>query len=226
MKKDLLSIIFSFILLFAFSTIFKSQVYAQSLGPTGSTGATGFMGPSGATGATGFAGPSGATGASGRVGATGATGATGFTGQIGATGPTGPVGSEGTVLFIDGGDFLFPNPIYAHNLNAGAVTLGYSTPSASITTSGLNQSLIVDPNGTGIIELNGNVGIGTSAPVSLLTVSATGYFQFASSYNGAPPAADCNSDSERGRLTINTKSNYLYVCNGASRGWDYVKLSN
>ncbi|MBI4668848.1 MAG: hypothetical protein HY747_06635, partial [Elusimicrobia bacterium] len=52
------------------------------------------------------------------------------------------------------------------------------------------------------------------------------YFQAENSTAGAPPAADCDADAERGRLTIDTTNNRLYVCNGASRGWDYVTLTN
>jgi len=43
---------------------------------------------------------------------------------------------------------------------------------------------------------------------------------------GAPNASDCDTDAERGRLFIETTNNYLYVCNGAVRGWDYVALTN
>lgn len=54
----------------------------------------------------------------------------------------------------------------------------------------------------------------------------SGYFQFAKTSAGAPPAADCDNNAERGRLSISTTNNRLYICNGASRGWDYVGLNN
>lgn len=72
----------------------------------------------------------------------------------------------------------------------------------------------------------GNVGIGTTNPTSLATVGTGGYFQFAKTSTGAPADTDCDSDSERGRLTIDTINNRLYVCNGATRKWDYINLTD
>jgi len=43
---------------------------------------------------------------------------------------------------------------------------------------------------------------------------------------GAPTAGDCDADAERGRIYIDTSSNRLYVCNGATRGWDYAALTD
>ena len=42
----------------------------------------------------------------------------------------------------------------------------------------------------------------------------------------AKPAGDCDSNNERGRMSIDTTNNRLYICNGATRGWDYVALTN
>lgn len=85
----------------------------------------------------------------------------------------------------------------------------------------------------GMIYLRGgNVGIGTfgpdctgSAPPSLLTVSG-GYFQFTQSSTGPPLSTDCDSDTERGRMVVDTTNNRLYICNGAAREWDYIPLTN
>lgn len=201
MKKNLSSLLITFLLTAAVAIAYREQARAQ-VGPTGSTGATGFAGPTGTTGATGFRGPTG------------------------PTGPTGAAGGNGLSLILDGGNYLYPNSLYAIDFQAGSLTLGLSSPSAKITTSDLNESLIIDPNGNGSIALLGNVGIGTSAPTSSLTVSSGGYFQFAKTSVGVPSATDCDSDIERGRLVLRTDANRLYVCNGAARGWDYLNLNN
>lgn len=70
------------------------------------------------------------------------------------------------------------------------------------------------------------VGIGTATPQSTLHVPASGYFQAEHSSAGAPPAADCDQDAERGRQSLDTAHNRLYICNGAARGWDYVALKD
>lgn len=72
----------------------------------------------------------------------------------------------------------------------------------------------------------GKVGIGTAGPQSSLHVSDGKYAQFEDNNAGAPPAADCDSDQERGRLSIDTSNNRLYICNGAARGWDYLALAD
>jgi len=72
----------------------------------------------------------------------------------------------------------------------------------------------------------------TGTTIDTLTVNSTlyvpdgKYVQFGDNNAGAPPAADCDSDTELGRLSIDTTNNRLYVCNGATRGWDYVALTN
>lgn len=72
----------------------------------------------------------------------------------------------------------------------------------------------------------GNIGIGTTNPQSALHVPDGKYAQFADNNAGAPPAGDCDNDAERGRLSIDTSNNRLYVCNGATRGWDYTALTD
>lgn len=72
----------------------------------------------------------------------------------------------------------------------------------------------------------GRLGIGTSSPQSALHVPDAKYFQAADNNAGAPPAGDCDADAERGRQSIDTTNNRLYICNGATRGWDYVALTN
>lgn len=67
----------------------------------------------------------------------------------------------------------------------------------------------LDGDGTAVRTAGYGVGPGTAG-------------QFA----GAPTAGDCDADAERGRLALDTSNNRLYVCNGSSRGWDYVDLTN
>lgn len=74
------------------------------------------------------------------------------------------------------------------------------------------------------IEQNGNVGIGTSDPQSALHVPDNSYAQFEDNNAGAPPAGDCDADTERGRMSIDITNNRLYICNGATRGWDYILM--
>ncbi len=77
-----------------------------------------------------------------------------------------------------------------------------------------------------VILGNGNVGIGTMSPSSTLHVPDGSYAQFADFNAGAPPSADCDADNERGRMSIDTTNNRLYICMGASRGWDYTALTD
>lgn len=67
-----------------------------------------------------------------------------------------------------------------------------------------------------------------------LSVPDGQYLQIDSTDDAAPPAADCDSDEERGRMSVanlprrflpGTQSR-LYVCQGAARGWDWVLLSD
>ena len=70
-------------------------------------------------------------------------------------------------------------------------------------------------------------GVYISAPKGQSALEiGSGYAQLSDNNAGAPPAADCDADYERGRLSIDTNNNRLYICNGAARGWDYVALKN
>jgi hypothetical protein len=70
------------------------------------------------------------------------------------------------------------------------------------------------------------VGIDTTSPQSTLHVPDGKYLQAENNDAGAPPAADCDNNAERGRFSIDTTNNRLYVCNGATRGWDYATLTD
>lgn len=84
-------------------------------------------------------------------------------------------------------------------------------------------------SGNGVMEGNLVLG-GTSIPAvtgaTSLFVPDGKYGQFQNNDAGAPPSVDCDQDIERGRFSIDTTNNRLYVCNGAARGWDYVALTN
>jgi hypothetical protein len=64
----------------------------------------------------------------------------------------------------------------------------------------------------------GNVGVGTAAPQSLLSVGPAGYAQFEKMFAGTPTAGDCDAANEAGRVTYDTTNNVWYVCEGTG-GW-------
>lgn len=68
------------------------------------------------------------------------------------------------------------------------------------------------------ISSTGSVGIGTTAPQSLLSVGSGGYAQFEKIAAVAPTATDCDAANEAGRVTYDTTANAWYVCEGAT-GW-------
>ena len=110
--------------------------------------------------------------------------------------------------------------------NAGPGTSTQLTNATAIGENALvNQSNALVLGGTGANAVN--VGIGTTAPISLLqvgTASAASYGAYVQipSVSGpaVPPATDCNSASQVGRMVVqvNGATTTLYVCGGAN-GW-------
>ena len=102
---------------------------------------------------------------------------------------------------------------------------------------------LTTPDQTGSAAARVEVSSGADATVTMhapaiaaggLSMPEGQYLQIASTDDAAPPVADCDSDEERGRMSVanlprrflpGTQSR-LYVCQGAARGWDYVLLSD
>ncbi len=59
-----------------------------------------------------------------------------------------------------------------------------------------------------------------------VVIHSTSYFRFDKTSAGAPDSGDCDDDGDRGRLVIDTTNDRLYVCNGGTRAWDVVTLTD
>jgi hypothetical protein len=94
--------------------------------------------------------------------------------------------------------------------------------------SGSNALVIENGDGNaynGELRLGGIDVYGSLSAGSASVGGGSGeYLQFKNTSAGAPPAEDCDDDSERGRMSIDTTNNRLYICNGATRGWDYTSM--
>lgn len=107
----------------------------------------------------------------------------------------------------------------------------WSPPSNGITNAGQDYTMRRNASGWvgSSLLTNNSTTIKVSSTASndsltLLRVGSGGYFQFEKKVPNPKVSLpnDCNEDSERGRLIIDTNNNDLYVCNGAIRGWDKV----
>src|SRR3989344_2956178 len=107
-----------------------------------------------------------------------------------------------------------------------------NAPTNAITISNLGDVAIAT---AGANANAGKLGVGTRSPQSTLSVgsgsgdSAYQYLQI-DAESSLPPATDCDSDLERGRLIVDysgaSGAHKLYICTGASDGWDSVTLAN
>ena len=102
---------------------------------------------------------------------------------------------------------------------------------------------LTTPDQTGSAAARVEVSSGADAAVTMhapaiaaggLSVPEGQYLQIATTDRRVPAAADCDSDEERGRMSVanlprrflpGTQSR-LYICQGAARGWDYVLLAD
>ncbi len=153
---------------------------------------------------------------------------------IGTTSPGGTFevksGNPGYRTVINKGT-IYPNAAGSWNyfLNSSTLSIGWSNGGVIKTAAGGGGKLTIDPDGTADVIMQpggGNVGIGTTAPKSALHVPDGKYLQAEDNNAGAPPSADCDSDTERGRISLDTVNFRLYVCAGAARGWDFAELNN
>jgi hypothetical protein len=65
------------------------------------------------------------------------------------------------------------------------------------------------------IENDGDIGIGTHNPNSKLEVSG-GYLEL-DTHDGTPPGTDCDAPDEVGRMMVDSRRPYLYIC--SANGW-------
>ena len=121
--------------------------------------------------------------------------------------------SDGTTMRISGTDpdaNVFLQLLEFDNKNG--IELQYDgTGGGALLINNFGVSTILTIRRTGV---GGNVGVGMTDPQSALQVS--GYTQLDLT-TGAPPAADCDQATERGRMKVDSGAGLLYVC--ADSGW-------
>src|SRR3989338_2616598 len=142
-------------------------------------------------GSSGPTGSTGATGASGPTGPTGGTGAIGPTGRAGASGPTGSTGAIGATGSS--------GPTGGTGTTGPTGTKGPTGPAG--------------PNGETFFFDGGNYVYLNNFYATDLRIGPSGYLQFTKTSNGSPPTMDCDEDGERGKVSIATRNNRLYICN-------------
>lgn len=114
-------------------------------------------------------------------------------------------------------------------LSVDTLSIGWSSGGKITTAQGGKGKLTIDPDDTADVIIqptSGNVGIGTTSPQSALHIPDGKYLQAEDNNAGAPPSADCDSDAERGRISLDTTNFRLYICAGSARGWDFAELSD
>lgn len=79
---------------------------------------------------------------------------------------------------------------------------------------------------TGGVAIGGDYALPTVTGTTGLYVPDGIYAHFEQNFAGAPTATHCDHANELGRIAIDTTNNRLYICMGATRGWDYAALTN
>lgn len=103
--------------------------------------------------------------------------------------------------------------------NGSTGATGYSGPTGSTGATGP-----VGPNGETLLLNSSNALYPNPAYATDFKVDQNGYLQFLRTAKGDPPSSACDNDSERGRFLLDIARYRLYICIGASRGWDYTVL--
>ncbi|MEX5219715.1 MAG: hypothetical protein NW701_17935 [Nitrospira sp.] len=149
-------------------------------------------------------------------------------GEQGGVVYTGSISQSSSNMFIDlssgTGSIMFSDPLNAITGTPIRLQDSSDTKQAQLIHDG--SDFVLTNNNGDIVFPSNNVGIGTATPQSPLHVPDGKYAQFEDNNAGAPAAGDCDNNAERGRMSIDTTNNRLYICNGATRGWDYVALTN
>lgn len=118
----------------------------------------------------------------------------------------------------------------AKTFNTGLIVAGgqnlWVDPNTGLTVSGGVIHTLTSGGGLDAAGFTGAYFVATLTTNDALTVASGGYARFDKNFAGAPTAGDCDSNGERGRLAIDTTNNRLYVCMGATRGWDYTALTD
>ena len=147
------------------------------------------------------------------------------TGNIGigaAPGTSKVLVSDGTNTLIE---FLDSGTTSTIRFGGDADETATSAPASGWTfNTGSGNAYIVQAGGVEIARLNATaLTLGTGVGV---IVPDGAYLRSADNNAGAPAAGDCDAAAELGRFSIDTTNNRLYICNGATRLWDFIALTD
>jgi len=166
-------------------------------------------------------------------GVSGPTGISKLTVHGGNNTTASPFFNDGGALVLTGGNagsnaLAAGGSVYIYGGDAanipGYVRLGYTengTARGGVVANQLSVGTNLSVGTT--LTVAATAGIGTSLPQSKLEV-AGGYLQASYVTQGAPPAADCTNNAQRGRIVLDSANFQLYVCTGSARGWDHAVL--
>jgi hypothetical protein len=184
-----------------------------AIGPTGPQGDVGLQGVTGPIGPTGLTGPTGAQGVIGPTGGVGPTGSQGVTGPIGPTGLTGPAGGVGPTG--PQGDPATDDQ-----------TLGWDTPSSTLSISGGNS--VVLPLGSGTLDQAydfGGAGLGRSitADAGAVRIQGNDGLVVTGTFGSG---ADVEVSGAGTRMFFNPKKAAFRVGRATGTEWDISNIGN